>query len=444
MDKNKFHYRLVDSELLEWKNVSQRKPLMLRGARQVGKSTAVKALSMHFHYYIELNFEEKPNLKSLFETNLEVSEICKKLELIFKTPIIAGQTLLFFDEIQTCVSAIGLLRYFYEKMPDLHVIAAGSLLEFALSELPSYGVGRIRSLYMYPFSFDEFLIAIGEKELLETKKQACPEKPLLPVFHEMLLNHYKTFLVIGGMPEVVAKYADNNKLSEIQDTLDDLIISMKADFVKYKKRVPSNRILEIFESVAAQMGGKFVMKNASNTINHIQIKESLELLIMAGMVIPVTHTSANGIPLGAESDVKKRKMLLFDTGIFQRILGLELADILLENDFEVINKGSIAELFVGLELVKYHATNSPKQLFYWHRETASSNAEVDYVEQKQHEIIPIEVKASGKGSMQSMYQFLSDKNRQYGVRISAENFGVYDKIKVFPIYAVSNFVELKA
>jgi predicted AAA+ superfamily ATPase len=442
MEINKFHYRSIDNELLEWKNFTPRKPLLLRGARQVGKSTAVKALSKHFKYYIELNFEEKPNLKSLFESNLEVSEICENLAIIFKKPIIEGETLIFLDEIQACVSAMGILRYFYEKLPDLHIIAAGSLLEFALHELPSFGVGRIRSVFMYPFSFDEFLIAIGDNGLLGQKKLASPENPLLSIYHEQLLKHYKTFLLIGGMPEVVAKYAGKNKISEIQDTLDDLIISMKADFVKYKKRIPSSRILEIFESVAAQMGGKFVLKNASNTINHLQIKESLELLIMAGLVIPVTHTSANGIPLGAESDIKKRKMLLLDTGIFQRILGLEIADILLENDFDVINKGSIAELFVGLELVKYHSTNSPKQLFYWHRETASSNAEVDYVEQKQQDIIPIEVKASGKGSMQSLYQFLSDKNRPFGIRVSTENFAVYDKIKVYPIYAVSNIANL--
>jgi predicted AAA+ superfamily ATPase len=293
---------------------------------------------------------------------------------------------------------------------------------------------------MYPFSFDEFLNAIGEHKLLEFKQNANFQNPLPEILHIKLLNYLKKFLIIGGMPEVVSKYIENHNFIELQSVLDNLIIAYRADFAKYKKRVPLLRISEVFEAVAQQTGGKFVFAKALTHSNLKQIKEAIDLLIMAGLVIPVTHTSANGIPLGAEIDSKKRKMFIFDTGIYQRICGLNLADIITSNDFESINKGAIAEMFVGLEILKYSNAKQQENLYYWHRETASSNAEVDFLIQKKQNILPIEVKSSGKGSMQSLYQFLEEKNRKNGIRISLENFSKYKEIEIFPLYAVSNFI----
>lgn len=430
--------REIDQVLLDWKNQTDRKPLLLRGARQVGKSTAVQHLAKEFDHFVEVDFEQQIEIHAFFKGNLDPKTLCDNLSLYFNTPIIAGKTLLFFDEIQSCLPAITSLRYFYEKMPALHLISAGSLLEFALSELPSFGVGRVRSVFVYPFSFDEFLLSQGEHQLVRLKKAANPSQPMLEPFHQKLIDYFKKFLIIGGMPEAIARYANGGTLLEVQAILDDLLVSITSDFSKYKKRVPSLRISEVFESIINQMGGKFIYSKAATQASQLQIKEAVRLLIMAGLVIPVTHTSANGLPLGAEADTKKIKLILLDTGLMQRFLGLNTGAILAQNDFEAINKGAIAEMFVGLEWLKYGNPFHLENLYYWHRENANGNAEVDYIVQLQENLIPIEVKASNKGAMQSMYQFLKEKNRPLGIRLSLENFSSYQSIEVYPLYAVSN------
>mgnify|MGYP001598714287 CR=1 FL=1 len=432
--------RNIDGELAQWKAEKEAKPLLIRGARQVGKSTSVRHLAGQFEHFLEINFEEQRQVHRLFEGDLDPKLICENLSLLYNTPIIPGSTLLFFDEIQSCIPAISSLRFFYEKYPGLHVIAAGSLLEFALEEIPSFGVGRIRSLFVYPLSFDEYLGAIREAGLLEAKKRADAEKPMAEPLHQKLTGHVKRFLILGGMPEVLATLIQNNDLSACGRVLDDLVTSLRTDFAKYKKRVPALRIAEVFDSVVRQAGGKFVYAKAASQYNHKQIKEALDLLIMAGLVIPVTHTAANGLPLGAESNSKKRKMLLLDTGIFQRLLGLNVADVMLEDDFDVINKGSIAEQYTGLELLKAASCYRQELLYFWQREAKSSNAEVDYVMQKGQQIVPVEVKSGKSGAMQSMHLFIEEKKSSFGVRFSLENYAAYEKIKVYPLYAVSDFV----
>lgn len=435
--------RNIDSELAAWRQEKQGKPLLVRGARQVGKSTAVRHLGEQFEYFLEVNFEEQRNVHALFEGDLDPHQLCENLSLLYNTPIQPGRTLVFFDEIQQCLPAISSLRFFYEKYPELHLIAAGSLLEFALTDLPSFGVGRVRSMFIYPFSFDEFLQANGEKMLLEAKKKANPDHPLSGPIHQKLIGLFKRFLVLGGMPEVVAAYVQGESMTKCGQVLDDLIISLRSDFAKYRKNVPFLRISEIFDSVVQQAGGKFVYAKAHSESNHKQIKEAVDLLTMAGWVIPVTHTSANGLPLGAESDNKKRKLNLLDTGIFQRILGLDVVDILIQNTADVINKGAIAEQYAGLEILKAGSCYRQESLYFWHREAKSSNAEVDYVVQRGMNIIPVEIKSGRQGSMQSLHLFLQEKGASYGVRFSLENYSSYDNIKVYPLYAVSDWVRNK-
>lgn len=429
--------RHIDNELIQWKNSEKRKPLLLRGARQVGKSSTIRELGKTFEYFIEINFDEQLSARGIFNGDLSPHRICEEISLMYQVPVIAGKTLLFLDEIQACIPAISSLRYFYEKFPELHVIAAGSLLEFALQELPSFGVGRVRSLFMYPFSFDEYLRAIQKELLADAIQKASPEKPFSEVIHKEIIQHLLRFILIGGMPEVVAAYAQGSSLLDCQQILDDLILSLYDDFSKYKQQVPTSRLREVFSSVMEQTGKKFVYSHASQTSNHLQIKESVELLELAGIVYPVTHTSGNGIPLAAERNIKIRKYLIFDTGIFQRFLKLNISELLVNEKLEQINKGALAEIFVGLELLKAAPTNNPEQLFYWQREQRGSNAEVDYILQRGMEIIPIEVKSGTKGAMQSMYLFLSEKKTPYGIRCSLENYGVVDSVKIYPLYAVS-------
>lgn len=433
--------RLVDRHLVEWKDAVETKPLLLRGARQVGKSSAVKNLAKQFDNFVEVNFEENPGLIDLFDGDFNPQYLIQNLSIFLNQDIISQKTLLFFDEIQMCPRALASLRFFYEKMPELHLVAAGSLLEFALSKLPTFGVGRIKSIFMYLFSFDEFLDAMGEEKLVKAKNSADITNPLPAAIHQKLIDFLKVYLLVGGMPEAVGAYAKSQSLLSIQLVLDELIVSLKADFVKYKKRVPAARISEIFDSVISQSGGKFVYSKVGQNINHGQAKETLELLIQAGLVYPVTHTSANGIPLGAESDPQKRKMILFDTGIFQRILGLNISDFLFDTDTSLINKGAIAEQFWALEYLKYNSPFQILNLYYWHRENPNANAELDYVIQKGSEVLPIEVKSSGKGIMQSLRQFLLEKNRPFGYRFSLENYSEYQQVKSYPLYGVKAFLE---
>lgn len=431
--------RHIDKELSLWRSQPEGKPLLIRGARQVGKSTAIRHLAKQFDHFLEINFEEQRNVHPLFEGDLDPHQLCENLSIYFNVPIIAGKTLLFFDEVQACIPAISSLRFFYEKFPQLHLVAAGSLLEFALAELPSFGVGRVRSMFMYPMSFEEYLWALDEKLLADSIVGASPAHPLPEPIHEKALDLLKRFMVLGGMPEVLAYYASKRDLRGTAQLLDDLIISFRADFAKYRDRVPSLRIAEVFQSVVQQAGGNFVYSRAAEATSYRQIREALELLIMAGLVVPITHTSANGLPLGAEVNPKKQKMLLLDTGIFQRVLGLNVSDILFENDFETINKGAIAEQYVGLELLKSNSCYQQQSLYFWQREAKSSSAEVDYLIQQHDKIVPIEVKSGKKGSMQSLYLFLEEKKLATGIRTSLENFGSMDQVVICPLYAIGTF-----
>jgi len=434
--------RHIDKYLLEWKKSNNLKPLLLRGARQVGKSSSVRELGKTFENFLEINFEKKEHqgVKKIFEQHSSPKLIIDELYAMFGVPIVTGKTLLFMDEIQNCVSAISSLRFFYEEMPDLHVIAAGSLLEFALEELPSFGVGRIRSLFMYPMSFTEYLNAMNLSGLADKIAVSSIENPMSEPLHKQCLNHLVRFIAIGGMPEVVATDVAGGSLQECQQILNDLILTYNDDFAKYKKRTPASRLKEVFLSIMEQTGNKFIYSNVSENTKHESIKTAVELLLMAGLAYSVTHSSANGIPLAAELNHKHQKIIALDTGIMQQALKLNISKLFLGETLEQINKGAIVEMFVGLEIVKNMPCNIPAQLFYWQREQRGSQAEIDYLIENGTTVVPIEVKAGTRGSMQSLYKFIEEKNVEKGVRTSLENFGKIDKIDIYPIYAVSKIL----
>lgn len=434
-------HRDIDLELFNWKNDPEKKPLLLRGARQIGKSSTVRNLGKSFPYYIEINFELEPELTAIFETLTDINELCRQISLLKGIKIKDGQTLLFLDEIQVSSLVIHKLRYFYELRPNLHVIAAGSLLEFAIAESPSFGVGRIRSLFMMSFSFTEYLLALKEDILVDALRDLSPSHPLPEAVHQKCLRHLKNYIVIGGMPEAVASFVKHGDILRVQKVLDDLIVSYQADFPKYKTRISTDRLIEVFRSAVYQVGSKYKYSNTVSALNSEQIRNALYILEKAGLIYAITHSDCNGIPLGAEINPKRKKYIVLDTGIYQRILGLDFSQFLLENDVEFINKGKIAELFVGLELLKNNSFHQPPELYYWHREKQGSQAEVDYVIQKHNKIIPIEVKASAQGKMKSLHLFLDEKKPEFGVRTSMENAGSYGKINVWPVYSIGNLVK---
>ena len=433
--------RTILSALKDWKSDVNHKVLLVRGARQVGKTYIVRELAKDFKYFLEVNFEKNPDVIHFFDQNLDPVRLCISLSTYYGIPVIDDKTLLFFDEIQSCPKAIQSLRFFYESKPALHVIAAGSLLEFALEDLTSWGVGRIRSIYMYPMSFDEFLLAHNEDALIELKKNASSLNPLNQAFHEKLKDYLKRFLMIGGMPEAVKTFIGSSDLKSVQKVLSDITISYIDDFAKYKSRIPILRLREVLESVVKQSGGKYIYSKAGLLSNPTQAKEALDLLEMAGLVYKVYHSSGQGIPLGSDVNYKVFKALLHDNGIFQQLSGLRLSELLIANNIDMLNKGNIAEAFTGTEMMKYSGAFEKGQIYYWHREKRGSTAEVDYLTEQQGQVVPVEVKSGSTGKMQSLNLFIEEKKSPEGIRISLENFSQYGKIIVIPLYAISNLFQ---
>lgn len=436
--------RDIDKELTAWAKLPAQKPLLLRGARQVGKTSTVRALAGRFAHTVEIDMNEPGPARGLFESELPVEALWENLCALAGIPNRPRSALLFIDEIQACPAAINRLRYFHERLPDLHVIAAGSLLEFALESLPSFGVGRIRSIFLYPMSFAEFLRALGKDALLAILDRAGPEAPLPAAIHEALSGHLRAFLAMGGMPEVVSAWCGRHDYLACQRVLDDLLLSYEDDFKKYASRVPGERVAEVFRSVARQGEGKFVYARAGEGLKTREVKGALRLLILAGLVRPVTHTAANGLPLGSEANEKYSRMILMDTGFVRRLLGLPLRDFLCADGLKAVNRGAIAEIFVGMELLKAADPYCPQSLYCWHRETKDSQASVDYVVQRGAGIIPIEVKSGGRGSMQSLRLFMEQKGLALGVRTALENFSSYENIQVYPLYAIRNLLNRAA
>lgn len=446
--------RTIDKYLKEWAQKTERKPVLLRGARQVGKSTAVRNLGKSFESFVEINFERQPEYKALFTVNLLVDRIISQISAISGQQIVAGKTLLFLDEIQLCPEAIMSLRFFKEDMPRLHVIAAGSLLEFALEELPTFGVGRIHSMFMYPMTFDEFLYANGESLLMDVRNQASAENPLPTPLHEKLVAIFRTYLLIGGMPEVVSKWVLTHDYLQCQELQDDLLISYEDDFPKYKKKVDPQLLRMTLRSAATQVTRKFSYSEVGGGYRTDEVKRALEMLILAGLCVPVIRTDANGLPLGSGVNMGYRKILIFDPGIMMRILNMTLGDIsemteeiLTESASNLVNRGPLAELVAGLEMQRYQSPNIRHTLYYWVRDAKNSQAEIDYVDNIGRNVLPIEIKAGMKGGMKSLWIFMREKRLERGVRCSLENFGAFEykdeeaqavrQVTVCPLYAMS-------
>lgn len=448
-----YYSRKIDEQLLQWRNDPKHKPLLIRGARQVGKSTAVRKVGETFKYYVEINLEKQPSLKALFPQDIDVKKTCSNLAATVGVPIIPDETLLFIDEIQDCVPAIMSLRYFKEDYPELHVIAAGSLLEFALEEIPSFAVGRIRSLYMYPFSFEEFMNAQGLGIQLEAIRNADSAHPLVAPLHKQLCDQVRSFMLVGGMPEAVSTWVETHDYLACSRVHNDIIDTYQDDFNKYKKRISPELLRKVLRSVARQSGTKFFYNRADEESRSDKVKQALHKLALAGLVTPVTHTAADGVPLGAQENERSIKYLFLDTGLLLTWQGIPASDILLASDVDLVNKGAVAEVLAGLEMIKNKDCFQRVEMFYWQHESKNGNAEVDYLDVRGGVVLPIEVKANTKGAMQSLYLFMHKKHLHKAVRTSMENFSSYDyqdpepnkedtdpirHIEIYPLYALSN------
>lgn len=386
--------------------------------------------------------------------------IVQKIAIYINVPIEEGKTLLFLDEIQECPEAIMALRFFKEDYPGLHVIAAGSLLEFTLQELPTFGVGRIHTLFMYPMTFDEFLNANNENGLISMKKQADSQHPLDAAFHEKLIEYFRIYLLVGGMPEAVLAWIKTHNFNQCSHIQEDIILTYEDDFGKYKKRVSPDLLRTTLHGICHQPGEKITFKQISADYRSSQIREAVRLLTLAGLVVPVIATSGNGIPLDAEANKKNMKILLLDSGLLLSVLQLEgnLAQHLVElimtgSPQDLVNKGGLVEMVAGLELLRNKPCVQRQKMFYWEK-SGNSIAEIDYLDTFHLKVTPIEIKSGTQGGMKSLWQFMREKRLTEAIRCSFENFGEFTytdpqadnakrHITIIPLYALENLREMK-
>ena len=449
--------RNIDGQLVAWKEEPMRKPLLLRGARQVGKSSAVRHFGKKFKYFVEVNFERHKAIRNFFAGDIDVHLIVSKIANYLNVPVKAGETLFFLDEIQECPEAIMALRFFKEDYPELHVVAAGSLLEFTLQELPTFGVGRIHSLFMYPMTFDEFLGANGEEGLINMRNKANAQHPLDIAFHDKLVEYFRIYLLVGGMPEAVLAWIRTKDFKQCRNIQEDIVLTYEDDFGKYKKRANPDLLRTTMRGVCHQVGEKITFKQISTDYQSSQIKEALRLLTLAGIITPVFATAGNGIPLDAEVDEKCMKILFLDPGLLLAVLQLEgslsqqlIEFIMVGTPQELINKGGLTEMVAGLEIARNKPCIQRQKMFYWEKK-GKSVAEIDYLDIRNLQVTPIEIKSGIQGGMKSLWMFMREKHLSQAIRCSLENFGEFDYIdredpndknavrhvSILPIYALA-------
>lgn len=404
-----------------WKDNRGRKPLVIRGGRQVGKTYLIRLFAKNnFNHLVEINFERDPEISALFASK-DPEKIIQLLELQFNIPIKSGQTLLFLDEIQAVPPVLSSLRYFYEEMPGLHVIAAGSLLEFALEE-PTFSmpVGRIEYLHLGPLQFEEFLIAVGRDKLAEFIGNFSLADDIPGPIHNQLLGLLKIFLVTGGMPEVIAVYLKNRSWQQCESIKQSLLLTYQDDFSKYKGRVQHQKLVRVFKKLPLLTGQKFKYVNVDRHERSADLARALALLCQARVAYKVFHSSSSGVPLGATIDEKKFKVLFLDVGLMSTATGLNLLDYEKVEDVMMVNSGSICEQFIGQQLLYSLQSYREPELYYWAREKKNSSAEVDYVIAEGTAVVPIEVKAGKSGALKSLHMFLRDKSLALGVRFNSD------------------------
>ena len=410
--------RFDEARILEWFQRKIHKPLVIRGARQVGKSTLVRQFAKNNNLTLhEINLEKNPQLEEVFKRQ-NTHEIINELEFITqKGKIIPGETVLFLDEIQSIPKAIQSLRYFYEDMPALHIIAAGSLLEFTLARHSfSMPVGRIEYLYMYPVTFFEYLNACDEKPLVDILRNYKIGDYFPISAHEKCVNYQRNYILAGGMPEALQILISENNLERVFNIQSQILETYRDDFAKYATGNDLLRIQKIFDFIPSAIGEKIKYVNIDPHIKARELKKAYDLLVKAGLIIPAYHSDASGIPLKATKNEKVYKSFFLDIGLINRSCGLEYIPLDILKSIKFINEGKLAEQFIAQHLLTIGRKNEKQHLFYWLREGRRTNAEVDFLIQKNSEIIPIEVKAGKTGTLKSIHQFIFRKNCKLALR----------------------------
>jgi len=425
--------RWIEKQVLSWKNSSRRKPLIIRGARQVGKTWLVEnVLAGQFEMFIKIDLEKRRDLHVHFASSLEPKTILSYLELAVGR-IIPGKTLLFFDEIQACPRAIMALRYFYEQMPELHVVAAGSMLEFAFDKI-SIPVGRVQYLHMHPMTFYEYLLAMDKEPMAQYVliSPAGVDKAI----QQMILNELRTYFFVGGMPECIKTYRDTGSMVETFQVQSEILDSYQDDFFKYMPRIDPIILDAVFLNVAKSIGEQLKYTRLNEGHSGQTNKKAFDLLARAKVIHKIPACNPSGLPLGATANHKKFKASFLDIGLLQRLCQVPVELELQQENLLAIYRGKLAEQFIAQELIAWHDSN----LFYWSRDARGSNAEVDYLIVCKGKIYPIEVKSGAGGSLKSLHLMLENYSN------CPEGFvfyhGMYknlsdQKLVFFPLYAIA-------
>lgn len=412
------------SDLSRWSDSSSRKPLIIRGARQVGKSTLVRQFSTLSNLsLLEINFERNPEFREVFATN-DPLQILSALHVLTGRKATAGSSLLFLDEIQASPEALAALRYFHEELPALHVIAAGSLLEFTLADAQfSMPVGRIEYFHLGPMQFEDFVEAMGHPELVSYLQNLSLEDirkgAMLKPIHEKCMNLLKQYWVTGGLPEAVARYATTLDFSEVVKVQRGIVDTYRDDFNKYSHGNLNRLVQLVFDQLPVMVGRKFKYSHVSRDHRAAELEAALQQLCMARIATKVFHTSGNGVPLAAEVNHRAFKTLYLDIGLMCAALQLNVLD-LNKADINLINNGALAEQFIGQQLMYSGAPHETPALYYWMREVTNAAAELDYLMTQGPHVIPVEIKSGTTGTLKSLHQFLSEKKRDFAVRFNAD------------------------
>jgi uncharacterized protein len=430
-------HRLSLVKLDKWKKRARRKPLLLRGARQVGKTWLVREHAKTYKQFIEVNLEERHHLIAAIKENYgNPQAIVKVLEIEFNEKIDLGAALLFFDEVQICKEVLLALRYFKEELPQAYVIAAGSLLEFAISEI-GFPVGRVDFMYLFPMNFEEFLLALNREDLVEIVSTLKGIEGVSVHTHKLLTGLLNDYFLVGGMPEVVAEYV-NSQCSIIAANAikQNLWSNIREDFYKYSSRAKIDYVRKVFDSIPMNLGKKLKYTNVDRESKSRDLSAAVMLLRDAGIIYLVHHSAANGVPLSSECDHTKFKAYMHDVGLCVKMMNVGK-----EHWQNLVNKGDLAEQFAVQELLSYTPEASFPELFYWHREAKSAAAEVDIVTSLGGKIVPIEVKSGGNLSAKSLGVFLSEKkNIEAAYKLSPQSFLQVGKTFMLPLYSVKALV----
>jgi predicted AAA+ superfamily ATPase len=412
--------RIAQEHLKQWFYKKNRQPLIVRGARQVGKSTLIRLFAQEEKLQlIEINLE-KTKLNSLMEDDFKIQSLLDEIQLKTKK-IIDEKSVIFFDEIQESPKLLKYLRYFYEERPKLAVISAGSLLEIALkNEEFSFPVGRVEFYHLGPMNFTEFLWATNNHLLNEKLEQLDFSPTVVTLAKTQLRNFY----YVGGMPRAIKVFTEENSLIQVREVQNQIIQTYLADFPKYNKRINIERVEKVFFSAIHHLGKKIIYQKIDNDSTSREVRKALELLIDARVLLRCYHTESNSVPLAGDIDIGIMKIYFLDVGLVNAMMKLDLdvIDSEMKNNFNT--KGMIAEQFVAQHLAYFAPPSFAPELFYWLRDKGSQKGEIDFIIQKNDKIIPIEVKAASAGHLKSLFYFSKEKKKTVGVKISLDPFSI--------------------